>query len=66
MRYAGNPNDVPGTMSLAGLTDAVAVAMEQRIAEHRSFTVEMFVLMLTVVKAQRIFRKHFNTARGTR
>jgi hypothetical protein len=41
MRYAGNPDDVPGTMSLTSLTDAVAVAMDQCIAEHRSFSVEM-------------------------
>jgi hypothetical protein len=55
-------DEIVGTMSFASLTDAAAVATELWSAQHRAFIVETFFFLNgeSVVKTQRIFRKHFN------
>jgi hypothetical protein len=56
-------DEMAGIMSFAALIDAVAVTMEQWIAQHREFIVETcFKNGDCVVKTQRIFCKHFNNA----
>jgi hypothetical protein len=40
---AAPEDEMAGSMSFAILTDAVAVAMEQRSAQHLAFIVEMFI-----------------------
>jgi hypothetical protein len=63
VKLAAPEDEMAGTMSFVRLIDAVAVAMEQWSAQQRALIVETFLKMVTVVKTQRIFRKHFNTAR---
>jgi hypothetical protein len=54
---AAPEDEMAGTISFASLTDAAAIDMEERGAQHREFIVENGE---TVVKTHRIFRKHFN------
>jgi hypothetical protein len=49
-------DEMAETMSFASLTDAVAVAMEQWSTRRHAY------IVVTVVKTQRIFCKHFNIA----
>jgi hypothetical protein len=39
---ATSEDETAGTMSFVGLTDAVAIAMEQWSEQHRKFIVETF------------------------
>lgn len=57
---APSEDEVVGTMSLASLTDAVAVAREQWGAQHRVFNVETFFKMVALfLKCSKHFRTHF-------
>jgi hypothetical protein len=55
-------DEMARTMSFASLTDAIALAMKQRSAQHHVFIVKIFKNGDSVVKTQRIFHKHFNIA----
>jgi hypothetical protein len=55
-------DEMEGTMSFAGLTDAIAVAMEQWSTQCAFITETSFKNGDSVVKTQRTFHKHFNTA----
>jgi hypothetical protein len=50
------------TMSFASLTDAAAVAMSSGVHNTVRSLLKRFLKMVTVVKTQQIFCKHFNTA----
>jgi hypothetical protein len=59
-------DEMAGTMSFASLTDAVAVGMVEWSAHARNIVrllITRFLNMVTLVKTQRIFLKHFNIAR---
>jgi hypothetical protein len=60
---ATSEDEMMGTMSFASLTDAGLVGTEQRSTQHLAFIVETFFKNGgSVVKTQRIFRKHFSSA----